>query len=106
MTLRCFVHVASEHCFEFQLFQLTAMYLRVPVEEILQFELNLDHVTINHRANESAFPSVQLYVGNVLFTQRNFSTDNGISMLLGALGVASSVWEDSLLEPWPCVLTE
>ena len=38
-----------------------------------------------------------------LFTQRDFFTDNGISMLLSAVNVAGSVCEDSVFDRWAVV---
>ena len=101
-----FFAVISEHCCEFQVFQLTTLFQCGPVEEIPRFALKFDRVTISRRAVESANCCVQIYVRNLLFTQRDFFTDNGISTLLSALNIAGSVCEDSVYDPWNCILSE
>ena len=67
---------------------------------------NLNRVTINRRAVQSAIRCVQNYVRNLFFFQRDFFTDNGISMLLSAMNAASSVCEDSLFDLGNSVLPE
>ena len=42
----------------------------------------------------------------LLFTELDFFTGNGISILLSAAKVANSVCEDSLQDLWQCVLSE
>ena len=49
---------------------------------------------------------VQSFVRDPLFTQRDFFTDNGISMLLSAVNVAGSVCADSMYDPWAVVYAE
>ena len=46
------------------------------------------------------------YARNHLFTQWDFITDNGISMLLSAVNIASSVCENSVYNPWNRILPE
>ena len=78
------------------------MFQRGPAEEIPQLQLNLDRVTIDHRSIHSAICCLQSFVRDLLFTQQDFFTDNGISMLLSAVNVAGSVCEDSVYDP--CVV--
>ena len=68
--------------------------------------MNLDRVTIDRRTIDSAICCVQSFAGDPLFTQRDFFTDNGISMLLSAVNVAGSFCEDSVYEPWTVILPE
>ena len=75
---------------------MTALFQRGPAEEIPRFQINLDRVTIDRRAIDSAVCCVQSFVRDPLFTQRDFFTDNGISMLRSAVNVAGSVCEDSV----------
>ena len=49
---------------------------------------------------------VQSFVRDPLFTQRDFFTDNGISLLLSAVNVAGSVCEDSMYDPWTIICAE
>ena len=83
-----------------------ALFQRGLAEEITRFQINLDRVTIDRRAIDSAFCCVQSFVRDPLFTQRDFFTDNGISMLLSAVNFAGSVCEDSVYEPWAVICPE
>ena len=85
---------------------MTVLFQRGPAEEIPRFHLNLDRVTIDHRSIDSAISCVQSSVQDPLFTQRDFFTDNGISMLLSAVNVAGSVCEDSVYDPWVVISPE
>ena len=85
---------------------MTALFQRGPAEEIPRFQLNLDRVTIDRRAIDSAVCCVQSFVQDPLFTQWDFFTDNGISMSLSAVNVAGSVCEDSVFDPWAVICPE
>ena len=85
---------------------MTALFQRGPVEEIPRFQLSLDRVTLDHRSIDSAICCVQSSVRDPLFTQRDFFTDNGMSMLLSAVNVAGSVCEDSAYDPWAVISPE
>ena len=82
------------------------MFQRGPAEEVPRIQLNLDRVTIDHRSIDSDIFCVQSFVRDPLFTQRDFFTDNGISMLLSAVNVAGSVCEDSVYDPWAVMSPE
>ena len=85
---------------------MTALFQRGPAEEIPRFQINLDRVTIDRCAIVSAVCCVQSFVRDPLFTQRDFFTHNGISMLLSAVNVAGSVCEDSVYNPWAVICLE
>ena len=85
---------------------MTALFQRGPAEEIPRFHLNLDRVTIDHRSIDSAICCVQSFVRDPLFTQRDFITDNGISMSLSAVNVAGGVCEESMYDPWAVMSPE
>ena len=85
---------------------MTALFQRGPAEEIPRFQLGLDRVTIDQRSIDSAICCVQSFVRDPLFTQREFFTDNGISMLLRAVNIAGSVCEDSMYDPWAVISPE
>ena len=68
--------------------------------------MNPDRVTIDRRSIESAICCVQSFVRDLLLTQRDVFTDNGISMLLSAVIVTGSVCEDSVYDPWNAILPE
>ena len=84
--------------------QLTTLFQRGPAEEIPQFKLSLNRVTIGRHSIDSAICCVQSFVRDPLFTQRDFFTDVGISMLLSALNIAGGVCEDSVYDPWNVIL--
>ena len=83
---------------------MTTLLQHGSAEEIPRFELNLDRVTISHRSIDSASCCVKSYVRNPLFTQWDFFTENGISMLLSAVNIARNVCKDSLYNPWTRIL--
>ena len=85
---------------------MTTLLLRGPVEEIRRNAMNFDRVTISRPAIDSTICYVQSYMRNPLYTQWDFFTDSGISMMLNAVNVANTVCEVSLFEPWNCVLRE
>ena len=85
---------------------MTALFQRGPAEEIPRFQLNLDRVTLDHRSIDSAICCVQCFVRDPLFTQRDFFTDSGISILLSAVNVAGSVCEDSVYDQWAVISAE
>ena len=85
---------------------MTALFQCGLAEEIPRFQLNLDRVTIDHRSIDSAICCVQSFVRDPLFTQRDFFTDTGISMLLSTVNVAGSVCEDSVYDPWAVISAE
>ena len=85
---------------------MTTLFQRGPVEKTSRFELNFDRVTISCHSIDSAICCVQSYVRNLLIAQRDFFTDNGISMLLSAVNIAGSVCEDSIYNPWNLILPE
>ena len=85
---------------------MTTLFQRGPGEEIPRFQLNLHRVTIDRRSIDSAICCVQSFVRDPMFTQRDFFTDNGTSMLLSAVNVAGSVFEDYVYDPWTVILPE
>ena len=85
---------------------MTTLFQLGPSEVIPRFQLNLDRVTIDGRSIDSAICCVQSFVRDPLFTQRDFFTNSGISVLLNAVNVAGGVCEDSLYDPWTVILPE
>ena len=86
-----FFFVAIEHCYAFRVFWLTTMFPWGPEEDIPKFLLNSDQIALCRPAVKYASSCVQNFVRNSLFTQRDFFKDNGFSMLLSAVNVASTV---------------
>ena len=85
---------------------MTLLFQRGPAEEIPRFQLYLDRVTIDDRSIDSAICCVQSFVRDLLFTEGDFFTDSGISMLLSAVNVAGSVCEDCVYDPWAVISAE
>ena len=85
---------------------MTTLLQRGPAEEIPRLQLNLDRITIDRRSIDSAIYCVQSFVRDPLFTQRDFSTDNGNLMLLSAVNDAGSVCENPVYDPWSAILPE
>ena len=83
---------------------MTIFFQRGPVEEIPRFELNLDRVTISRRSIDSAIGCVRSFAPDLLFTQRDFFTDNGFLMLLSAVNISGSVYENSVYDTWNVML--
>ena len=65
----------------FQVFQLTALVVRGPEESHPIFTVFLDSVAINHEKVNGAVEGVLDFVRNRLFTQKNFFSETGVSML-------------------------
>ena len=85
---------------------MTTLFQRGPSEETPRFQLNLDRVTVDRRSIDSAICCVQNFERDPLFTQRDFLTNNRISILLSAVNVAGSICEDSVYDPWTVILPE
>ena len=88
------------------LFQITTLFLRDSVEELPAFTVSLNGVALNHRVVEKSIACIQDFVRSPRFTQRDFFSDNGISLLVSAVNVAGSIREQSTCEPWANVLPE
>ena len=85
---------------------MTTLFQRAPVGEMPVFEMNLDRVTLSSRSIDSAICCVQSFGRDPLFTQREFFSENGVSMLLSAVKIAGTVCEDSVYDPWNVILPE
>ena len=55
---------------------------------------------------EKSFAGIQGFFRSHRFSQRNFFSDNGISLIVSAVKNAGSIREKSSCEPWESVLTE
>ena len=85
-------------------FKPTILFFRSPVEDIPKFRLNFDRVAISRWAVQSVISCVQNLVRNPLFTRRNFSRENGVSMLLLAVRVAGTISEGPMYDSRNCML--
>ena len=86
------------------MFQITTLFLRGSVEELPAFTVNLDGVALNRRVVEKSIACTQSFLRSPRFTQRDFFSDNGISLLVFVVKVAVSIRDQSTSEPWANVL--
>ena len=79
----------------FQVFQFTALVVRGPSTLHPLFTVSLDGVAIDHEKVKGTVACVQDFVRRPLFTQRNFFSETGISMLNTAVTAADAVRHSS-----------
>ena len=89
-----------------QIFQLTALVVRGPSELHPVFTVSLDGVAIDHEKVKGAVACVQDFVRHPLFTQRNFFSETGISMLNTAVTAADAVQNNARFDPWGAIGVE
>ena len=68
--------------------------------------VSLDGVAIDHEKVNGAVACVQDFVRHPLFTQGNFFSETGISMLNTAVTVADAVQNSNRLDPWGAIGVE
>ena len=91
----------------FHVFQLTTFVLRGSSELDPLFTVSLDRISVNHEKVNGAVACVQDFVRHLLFTQRNFFSETGISMLNTALAAAAdAVQNSSEFDPWRAIGVE
>ena len=83
----------------FQIFQLTALVVKDPSQ-------SLNGVAIDHEKVKGAMACVQDFVRHPLFTQRNFFSETGISMLNTAVTAADAVRDNAKFDPWGAIGVE
>ena len=82
------------------------LFLQDSVEELPAFAVSLDGLALNRRVVETSIACVQSFVRSPRFTQRDFFSDNGITLLVSAVNAAGSLRDISTCEPWANVLPE
>ena len=88
------------------MYQLTTLFLRDSVEELSAFTVKLNGIGFSHRLVEKSIACVQDFVRSPRFTQRDFSSDNGVNLLVSAVNAAGSMRDQSTCEPWASVLRD
>ena len=68
--------------------------------------LLLNGIATDRRVVEKSIACIQHFVKSPRFTQRDFFSDNGISLLVSAVNIAGSIRDQSTCEPWANVLPE
>ena len=89
----------------FQVFQLTSLIVRVPVTCGGRFIINLEQVMICEDEVHNAILCVQDFVRSPHFTQRNFFSDSGITMLAESAAISDRITRSAVFEPWSHVET-
>ena len=74
------------------------------VEDLLKFSIKLGGFALNNQSTESSVACVQSFVELPRFTERDFFSDNGISLLTSAVIATATLREESSYEPWRNVL--
>ena len=86
-----------------EIFQLTALVVNGPSELHPFFTVSLNGVAIDHEQVMEAVACVRDFVRRPLFTQRNFFSETGISMLNTAVTAADAVRNSSMFDPWGAI---
>ena len=83
-----------------QIFQMTALVLKCPSELHPVFTVSLNGAAIGHEKVKGTVASVQDFVRHPLFTQINYFSETGISMLNSAVTAADAVRHSSKFDHW------
>ena len=89
----------------FQVFQLTALIVPGPVTCGGRFTNNLDRVMICEDQVHSAILCVQDFIRSPHFTQRNFFSDSGITIVAESVAISDRITHSAVFEPWSHVET-
>ena len=89
----------------FQVFQLTLLVIRGPGTRGERFIINLDRVAIKKGEARVVLLFMQDFVWSPNFTQRNFFSESGLTMLSESVGIADSITSSSVCAPWILVGT-
>ena len=80
---------------------MTALVLRGPI-----INVSLNGVAIDHEKVKGAVVCVQDFLRHPLFTQRNFFSETGISMMNTTVTAADPVRHSSKFDPWGAISVE
>ena len=80
--------------------------VKVPSELHPVFTVSLNGFAIDHGQVKGAATCVQDFVRHLLFTQRNFFSETGISMLNTAVTAADAVRNRARFDPWGAIGVE
>ena len=87
----------------FQVFQLTTLGIRGSSTPCEDFTINLDRVAINKEEVRGVLLCVQDFVRSSHFTQRNFFSETGLTMLSESVAIADSIASSPVYAPWSVV---
>ena len=80
--------------------QVTVLIIRGPVISGERFIINLERVMICEDEMRGALLCVQDFVRSPHFTQRNFFSDSGVTMLAESVAMCDSITNSDVFEPW------
>ena len=89
----------------FQAFHLRALMIRGSATRGQRFIINLDRVAIKEEQVRGVLLCVQDFVRGPQFTQRNFFSESGLTMLSESVAIAGSITSSSVYAPWSLVGT-
>ena len=87
----------------FQVFQLTTLLTRGSPTQGEEFTISLDRVAIKKEKVRGVLLCVQDFVRSPHFTQRNFFSETGLTMLSASVAIADSITSSPVYAPWSVV---
>ena len=87
----------------FQVFQLTTLVIRGPLTSGKKFTISLDRVAITEEEVRGVLLCVQDFVRSPHFTQRNFFSVSGLTVLSESVAIADSITSSPVYAPWSVV---
>ena len=84
----------------FQVFQLTTIVIRGSPAQGEEFTISLDCVAIKKEEVRGVLLCVQDFVRSTHFTQRNFFSETGLTMLSESVAIADSITSSPVYAPW------
>ena len=87
----------------FQVFQLTTLVIRGPPTYDEMFTVSLDRVVIKEEEVRGVLLCVQDFVRSPHFTQKNFFSESGLTMLSESVAIADSITSNPFYAPWSVV---
>ena len=89
--------------FLFQVFQLTTLVIRGSSAKCDEFTINLDRVAIKTEEVRVVLLCVQDFFRSPHFTQRNFFSETGLTMISESVAIAGSISSSPVFAPWNVV---
>ena len=87
----------------FQLFQLTTLVIRGSSTQCEDFTISPDRVAIKKEEVRGVLLCVQDFVRSPHFTQRNFFSETGLTLLSESVAIADSITSSPVYAPWSVV---
>ena len=82
---------------------MTTLVIRGSSAKCEEFTINLDRVAIKNKEVRGVLLCVQDFVRSPHFTQRNFFSETGLSMLSESVAIADSITSSPVYAPWSVV---